>query len=356
MSKFNRNFVKSKIESIANKPRNKDKYKENELNISTKTLKDSYSYLDDFKENLTKGNIKKVETNIDWHRNNNISSLRTKDSSANISGINENLIKEINMEDNNELKEIYNDLLILFNDIKLNDLIINKSKNLDNIKKLKILSFHFIKILFNENFKKIIKLFNDSIEINKFFLYQIYLILSIIYFNHEKLNEYLLLSYKTILIYSLQNFEVISQILENYSIFEEEKINKNIFILNKIILSLLKTLTNIPPNSQIIYFVSPIKNKSMSNESGLNNLLNLLKNNKDLTAKMKFIEDEEYKILQDIESSNQKILPDFESKKYKFSVFIELDETLVHYCEEGDNYFVQVRPGLENLFDLIKTK
>ena len=355
MSKFNRNFVKSKIESIANKPRNKDKYKENELNISTKTLKDSYSYLDDFKENLTKGNIKKVETNIDWHRNNNISSLRTKDSSANISGINENLIKEINMEDNNELKEIYNDLLILFHDIKLNDLIVNKSKNLDNIKKLKILSFHFIKILFNENFKKIIKLFNDSIEINKFFLYQIYLILSVIYFNHEKLNEYLLLSYKTILIYSLQNFEVISQILENYSIFEEEKINKNIFILNKIILSLLKTLTNIPPNSQIIYFVSPIKNKSMSNESGLNNLLNLLKNNKDLTAKMKFIEDEEYKILQDIESSNQKILPDFESKKYKFSVFIELDETLVHYCEEGDNYFVQVRPGLENLFDFIKT-
>ena len=369
MSKFNRNFVKSKIESIANKPMHKNKPKENELNISTKTLKDSFSYLNEFKENINKDNIKKVETNIDWHRNNHMSSLCTKNSSANISGINEkneNLIKEINIEDINELKEIYNDLLILFNDIKLNDLLVNKSKNLDNIKKLKILSFHFIKILFNENFKKIIKLFNDSVEINKFLLYQIYLILSIIYLNQEKLNEYMLLSYKTILIYSLQNFEIISQILENYSIFEEEKINKNIFTLNKIILSLLKTLTNVPSNAHIMYYISPERNNSIKTienskdnidekESGINKLLFLLKSNKDLNEKMNIIEMEEKKILEKIESSNQKILPEFDSEKYKFSIFIELDETLVHYCEEGENYFVKVRLGSENFLEYIKT-
>ena len=47
MSKFNSNFVKSKIESIAKKPENihnSDESKNNQLNISTKTLKDSFFF------------------------------------------------------------------------------------------------------------------------------------------------------------------------------------------------------------------------------------------------------------------------------------------------------------------------
>ena len=246
MSKFNCNLVKAKIESIAKNPNNLKKSKENKLNTSTKTLKDSFSYLEDFKESFKNdSNIKKVETNysknkiprLDFHKNNNTSSLLTKGSSNNINGINdsyqenkkalnEKLIKEINIEELNELKEIYNDLFMLFNDIKLDDQLVNKSKNMDNINKLKIISYHYIKILLNENFKKLIKLFFDSFEINKFFLYQIYLILNIIYLNQEKLSEYLLLSYKTILLYSLQNFEVITQIINNSSLFGEEKIKK----------------------------------------------------------------------------------------------------------------------------------
>ena len=382
MSKLNCNFVKSKIESIAkNPPINMNNSNENNLNTSTKTLKDSFSYLEEFKESFKKQlNIKKVETsfiknnsNIDWHKNNNSSSLVTKGSSCNLNIINEsdkenkednngmkkikneNLIKEINKEEINELKEIYNDLFILFNDIKFDDLVLNKNKNEDNIKKLKILAFHYIKILLNDNIKKLVELFYDSIEINKFFLYQIYLILSIVYLSLEKLNEYLILSYKTILLYSLQNFEIISQILEQYSIFEEEKINKNILILNKIIISLLKTLTNVPSNSQIMYYISPNKNFCNNEESGINNLLILLKNNKDLNEKMKLLEEEESKILKSIEASNQKILPEFDSKKYKLSVFIELDETLVHYCEEGENYFVKVRFGSESFLEYIKS-
>lgn len=388
MSKLNCNFVKSKIESIAkNPPLNINNSNENKLNISTKTLKDSFSYLEEFKESFKKQlNIKKVETtfmknntNIDWHKNNNISSLLTKGSSGyfNINDSdkenkedniemkqkeklnkkirNENLIKEINIEEINELKEIYNDLFILFNDIKFDDLVLNKDKNEDNIKKLKILAFHYIKILLNDNIKKLVELFIDSIEINKFFLYQIYLILSIIYLSLEKMNEYLVLSYKTILLYSLQNFEIISQILEKYSLLEEEKINKNIFILNKIIISLLKALTNVPSNSQIMYYISPNKNNYNNEESGINNLLILLKNNKDLNEKMKLLEEEESKILKNIEATNQKILPEFDSKKYKLSVFIELDETLVHYCEEGENYFVKVRFGSESFLEYIKS-
>ena len=388
MSKLNCNFVKSKIESIAkNPPLDINNSNENKLNISTKTLKDSFSYLEEFKESFKKQlNIKKVETtfmknntNIDWHKNNNISSLLTKGSSGyfNINDSdkenkedniemkqkeklnkkirNENLIKEINIEEINELKEIYNDLFILFNDIKFDDLVLNKDKNEDNIKKLKILAFHYIKILLNDNIKKLVELFIDSIEINKFFLYQIYLILSIIYLSLEKMNEYLVLSYKTILLYSLQNFEIISQILEKYSLLEEEKINKNIFILNKIIISLLKALTNVPSNSQIMYYISPNKNNYNNEESGINNLLILLKNNKDLNEKMKLLEEEESKILKNIEATNQKILPEFDSKKYKLSVFIELDETLVHYCEEGENYFVKVRFGSESFLEYIKS-
>ena len=58
------------------------------------------------------------------------------------------MIKEINIDELNELKEIYNDLFILFNDIKLEENS-NKSKNEEIIKKLKILAFHYLTILLN---------------------------------------------------------------------------------------------------------------------------------------------------------------------------------------------------------------
>ena len=373
MSKFNFNLVKAKIESIAKNPLNKNGIKENKLNISSKTLKDSFSYLEEFKQSLKKElNIKKSETNYlekekiinrAKNNNNNSSSLRTKESSCNINGINElykDIIKQIKIEEMNELKEIYNDFFMLFNDIKLNDSSFDKTKNIDNIKKLKILSVHYIKIFFSQNFKNVTKIFCDSIEINKFILYQIYLILSIIYMNIEQINEYSLLSYKTIILYSLQNFDIIYKILENISLIEDKKINKNMFVLNKIIISLLKTLTAVPSNSQIMFYISPIKNKCTEenqdeNESRINNLLILLKKNKDLIEKIDVIEKEESEILKRIEASNQKILPEFDSKKYKLTVFIELDETLVHYCEENDNYFVKVRLGSENFLEYIKS-
>ena len=184
MSKFNCNFVKSKIESIAKK--NKNTLKENNLTLSSKTLKDSFSYLEEFKESCKKDlNIKKAETNYTTNnqnlniRKNNVSSLLTKHSSGNLNNSNElnkekvinnkmiydNIIKGINIDELNELKEIYNDLFILFNDIKINET--DKSKNDDEIKKIKILSFHYIKILLNDNIKKVLQIFYDSTEINK---------------------------------------------------------------------------------------------------------------------------------------------------------------------------------------------
>ena len=373
MSKINHNLLKAKIELIAKNPKNKNNMKQKELNISSKTLKDSYSNLEECKENFNEDfNIKKEENNynknnINMIRDNN-SSIITKESSKYINNIRDysKIIKELNLEEMNELKEIYNDLFILFNDICFKSETEKESKktsieNCDIIIKLKILSNHFMKILLNENTKKIIEVFYSSIEINKFFLYQIYLILSIIYLNEEKLNEYLILSYKTVILYSLKNFENIYQFLNDFSLFGAVKINKNILIQNKIIISVLKTLTSIPSNSQIIYYISPLVNKDYYDEnnekelSGINNLLFLLKNNKDLIKKMELIEEEEFKILKNIEILNNKILPEFDSKSFKFSVFIELDETLVHYCEEGNNYFVKIRYNTEKFLDYIKS-
>ena len=280
MSKINHNLLKAKIELIAKNPKNKNNMKQKELNISSKTLKDSYSNLEECKENFNEDfNIKKEENNynknnINMIRDNN-SSIITKESSKYINNIRDysKIIKELNLEEMNELKEIYNDLFILFNDICFKSETEKESKktsieNCDIIIKLKILSNHFMKILLNENTKKIIEVFYSSIEINKFFLYQIYLILSIIYLNEEKLNEYLILS---------------------------------------------------------------------------------------LIKKMEIIEEEEFKILKNIELLNNKILPEFDSKSFKFSVFIELDETLVHYCEEGNNYFVKIRYNTEKFLDYIKS-
>ena len=53
-------------------------------------------------------------------------------------------------------------------------------------------------------------------------------------------------------------------------------------------------------------------------------------------------------------NDNKLMLPPMDINKYKYSIAIELDETLVHYCEEGDNYYAKVRFGSENFLKNIK--
>ena len=454
MSKKSNNLIKEKIESIAKKFVKKkedetseylNKYKketiDNDLTLSKITLKDSLSCLEEFKNSFTKeNNIKKFQTNFYNNNNSKITSYKTKYyssictkktiSSENNENINNSfkeenqnnknkndeskiisiLLSRINFDKIKDLKNIYEKLLLLFNNIKYisnknnlkkneNGGIINDSNN-NFISQSKILSFHYVKILLSENIENITKIFYNSIEINKFLLYQIYLFISIIYLDEEKLNEYLLLSYKTILLYSSQNFENIYKILTDFSQFyENKKISKKISILNKIIISILKTLTKIiPSNSDIMYYISPVKDIEINiNEdnmidqriSGINNLLKLLKANKDLNQKLIDIEMKEMQIMEsnynndngikeinkneesirggsqadyEIEDEDEKnisniktvlILPDLDIKKFKYTVLFQLDETLVHYCEEKDNYFVKVRFGAENLIEYI---
>jgi len=458
MSKMSNNLLKEKIESIAKKfiKKKEDETSEylnklkketidNDLTLSKITLKDSLSCLEEFKNSFTKeNNIKKYQTNFYNNNNSKISSYKSKYfssictkktiSSENNKNLNDSFKKENNNNNNKndeskiisillsrinfdkikDFKNIYDKLLLLFNDIKYisnknnskkneNGGIINDNNN-NFIIQSKILSFHYVKILLSENMENITKIFYNSIEINKFLLYQIYLFISIIYLDEEKINEYLLLSYKTILLYSSQNFENIHKILMDFSQFYENKrINNKISILNKIIISILKTLTKIiPSNSDIMYYISPVKdieiningdNMIEQRISGINNLLKLLKANKDLNQKLIDIEMKEIQLMEsnynndnEIKGNNNNlsennkneeniavgaeeeyenededeyniktvlILPEMDIKKFKYTVLFQLDETLVHYCEEKNNYFVKVRFGAENLIEYL---
>ncbi len=420
MSKINCNYIKSKIESIArniinnkkkeenldyiitNKLKDKEESKQNKLNLSITTLKDSLSCLEEFKDSLfkdkikksyyfrnkynnnyssicTKGTISSLDNNInsiiDSEKNNNNKNAIYLDDQNEENKITNLLFERINNEQIKEITKIYEQFLYILNEMNYNS---NKEEKFKfNI--LRVLSYRFVKKLFSQNTEYLIKIFYNTIEVNKYFLYQIYLFLSLIYLEEEKINEYLLLSYKTILVYSYRNFENIVKIIDLKNLNNEE-INKNITNLNKIIISILKTLTFIPSNSQIIYYITPIKKmidinindldieeKIKNRISEINKLIILLQENKDLNEKLLQIEKlkeinnnidnfnkkEEEIISKEFEEElknydiNQKILPEFEVNKYKYSVIIELDETLVHYCEEGDKYFVKVRYGCE---------
>ena len=167
---------------------------------------------------------------------------------------------------------------------------------------------------------------------------------------------------------------------------------KNIKSVNKIILSILKIINpKVPSNSQIIDFICP--NKSSQNNSlnttisknmkysGLLRLISLLKDNANLKEKLLAIEkinlsiieenlnkeenesviSEEKKTsksmneitsigiskIKEKKDINKPMLPPLD-KKYKYTIAIELDETLVHYCEDGENYYAKVRFGSEN--------
>ena len=233
MSKINCNYIKSKIESIArniinnkkkeenldyiitNKLKDKEESKQNKLNLSITTLKDSLSCLEEFKDSLFKDKIKKSYYFRNKY-NNNYSSICTKGTISsldnNINSIidseknnkNKNaiylddqneenkitnlLFERINNEQIKEITKIYEQFLYILNEMNYNS---NKEEKFKfNI--LRVLSYHFVKKLFSQNTEYLIKIFYNTIEVNKYFLYQIYLFLSLIYLEEEKINEYLL--------------------------------------------------------------------------------------------------------------------------------------------------------------------
>ena len=272
-------------------------------------------------------------------------------------------INKVNIYKINEIKNIYFDLLEIFHSQKIQEK--NSPEFFKSISnEIKFLSFNYIKFVFSEDMELLINIFNDNIEINKYFIIEIYFFISIIYLFNEKTlnNNYLLISYKSSLFYSIINFENVMNILKKPFSPNNDKLLKDIKSTNKIILPILKIINiNIPSNSQLKDFISPseINNKNSSNnKSGIAKLISSLKENENLKLELKNLSKLEKKIKAkeiiriQIDEEQEKeiipILPLIDTKKYKYSIGIELDETLVHYCEEGDNYYAKVRFGSEN--------
>ena len=266
-------------------------------------------------------------------------------------------MNKVNIYKINNLKNIYFELLELFNTQKTND---------DNFEEyfkevsndIKLLSYKYINFIFSEDMELLINMFNNFIDIHKYLILEIYFFISIIYLFDEKTlsNNYLMISYKTTIFYSVLNFQNILNILNSSFSTVNDALLLKIKSINKILLPTLKLInTNIPSNAQLKEFISPINNPN--NISGISKLISLLKNNENLIIQLNNIKKLEEQLKQqklislEIKENEKEIipmLPLLDSKKYKFSIAIELDETLVHYCEEGDNYYAKVRFGCEN--------
>jgi hypothetical protein len=267
-------------------------------------------------------------------------------------------INKVNIYKINNLKDIYLDLLELFNiQLKKNEKSKELYKELSN--DIKLLSYKYINFVFSEDMELLINIFSNITEIHKYLIIEIYFFISVIYLFDENTlsNNYLMISYKTAIFYSILNFQNILNILNtSFSLVNDALINK-IKSINKILLPTLKLINpNVPSNNQIKEFISQNNIINSNNNLGIIKLVSSLKENANLISKLnelKKLDDkttEEKNIKREIKFEKQinPLLPLMNKKKFKFSIAIELDETLVHYCEEGDNYYAKVRFGTEN--------
>ena len=320
-------------------------------------------------KNININNIFNINNNI-INENNNLYIIKFL---SNVDLISE---EKINVEENNKILKIYKYLINNF----------SISNNLDIIQ---LFSCEFIKIFFNGKINIILYFFNYSLDIIKFLFYQVFIFLFLLYLNeHNDINESIEMSLKTILLYSSQNFQIIFDIISNPSSFvnEEIKITKGLFGRNKIIYSILKTLVPKKDNkNNYIYnttfkLIEEIESSTKLNRTIelRNNIYNKLdkhiiniKSNEYFKNKISQLENKNINnnilnidtilnsINLDEENNNNNLantkkiltlpLPNREPEEfnYKYTLFLELDETLVHYYEEGENYFVKVRQGTD---------
>ena len=392
---------------------------------------------------------------------------KEESSSSNIiDNTSQSLLADINYEILNKVYLIYEELKKEFDNIH-NINTYSKEYYIHNIEDEKMLRNCYFKcivlgrdyfkvFLFGEEIQKIIKAFNYSLEIGKFIIYQIYLFLSFIYLDeNNNLESSTEMSYRTLILYSSQNFKTILKLVKNPQLRAEPKIMKGIKAKNKIIISILKLIyPNIASNEKIKKFIEEDnvdyfcvkymeeiwKNKKEVNKEndiskpkynslGIIHLIILLKQNKELSEKLIEIQKKvllialsnydtnknNYKylnqgrnsnninnkcpldtnyitesfsstnkiisnnkdnknLIEKSSSSNNNLNPDknnnpinfsitnnkyilpiinSESTNYKYFIFFELDETLVHYFEENNDSFVKIRWGVEDCFSQI---
>ena len=392
---------------------------------------------------------------------------KEESSSSNIiDNTSQSLLADINYEILNKVYLIYEELKKEFDNIH-NINTYSKEYYIHNIEDEKMLRNCYFKcvvlgrdyfkvFLFGEEIQKIIKAFNFSLELGKFIIYQIYLFLSFIYLDeNNNLESSTEMSYRTLILYSSQNFKTILKLVKNPQLRAEPKIMKGIKAKNKIIISILKLIyPNIASNEKIKKFIEEDnvdyfcvkyieeiwKNKKEVNREndiskpkynslGIIHLIILLKQNKELSEKLIEIQKKvllialsnydsnknNYKylnqgrnsnninnkcpldtnyitesfsstnqiisnnkdnknLIEKSSSSNNNLNPDknnnpinfsitnnkyilpiinSESTNYKYFIFFELDETLVHYFEENNDSFVKIRWGVEDCFSQI---
>jgi hypothetical protein len=274
--------------------------------------------------------------------------LRTN--STVIDNTSESISNYINFDILTETNSIYEELKKQFNNLQILNFEENIKNRNDIYFKCKVLAYDYMQFLFGEDIKRIIRLFNYCLEIGEFFIYQIYLFLSIIYIDeNKKLDNSIEMSYKTMLLYSSQNFNAILSLIQNPQNSSEPKKMIGIKTKNNIIISVLKLINpNVPTNSQIkeyiyhennkirkkkdmnddIYKIGnfPLrcfeeiglrdsnKNKSRKkyllrnegkyNSLGIINLLLILKNNKELNEKLNQIEKKVLNLYENKNNSN----------------------------------------------------
>ena len=392
---------------------------------------------------------------------------KEESSSSNIiDNTSQSLLADINYEILNKVYLIYEELKKEFDNIH-NINTYSKEYYIHNIEDEKMLRNCYFKcivlgrdyfkvFLFGEEIQKIIKAFNYSLELGKFIIYQIYLFFSFIYLDeNNNLESSTEMSYRTLILYSSQNFKTILKLVKNPQLRAEPKIMKGIKAKNKIIISILKLIyPNIASNEKIKKFIEEDnvdyfcvkymeeiwKNKKEGNKEndiskpkynslGIINLIMLLKQNKELSEKLIEIQKKvllialsnydtnknNYKylnqgrnsnninnkcpldtnyiaesfssrnkiisnnkdnknLMEKSSSNNNNLNPDknnnpinfsitnnkyilpiinSESTNYKYFIFFELDETLVHYFEENNDSFVKIRWGVEDCFSQI---
>ena len=283
--------------------------------------------------------------------------------------------QKLNIEENNKILKIYKYLVNNF----------NISNNSDIIQ---LFSYEFIKIFFNGKMNIILYYFNYSLDIIKFLFYQVYIFLQLLYLNERNdLNESIEMSFKTILLYSSQNFQMLLDIISNPTFYvnDEVKITKSFYGRNKIIYSILKTLVPKQENNYIYnttyklieeiesstklnrtielrnniynkldkHIINIKYNENFKNKISQLENLNINNNILNIDSILNSINIEEENNNNNHNNNTKKILtlplPNREPEEfnYKYSLFLELDETLVHYYEEGENYFVKVRQGTD---------
>jgi hypothetical protein len=346
----------------------------NQINDNDKEIKDN-------KQNNNIDNKSENDDNLDNDKDiSNIYSLECN---------NDNSFNDENILDS------FNKIIIVYKDL-MNDFANKTLKEKRDHFQSQVLSCHYLKFLLSDNLLLFLKYFNNSKDVMKFIIYQIFIFLTIIYIDENKeLNECSEMAYRTIFLYSSQNYELLLNIIKKIINPSEPKTQKSLRSKNKIIISILKTLIpkKITENSSInnytdfnslnndnipnisINLIEEIEYETKFNRTNeskiiisnkLKKFLQNLKINEQLMNKINEIEKKEIELKSQISQNNNNIelieeknnnkkklyLPNVDKNKYKYTLFIELDETLVHYYEDGNNYFVKVRCGTE---DFIKT-